>query len=436
MNNFNNNKPNNIVINNTNLNLTGENCNLSNQIYNNKQFAQSRFSKFFQESNQNQIKNNKMNLNFNVNVYTGFNNINNYVNYFNNSNQNIINDTQINDKNNNNNSINIINSQDTTLTKILCTRDGLHKMKSFFDSNTHATDFITNIILLLNKENGLHIVFSNMYGNYFIQDIIPKMNSEQIILLLNSIFPHFVEIAENYSGTHCLQELMNQVSDPKMETIVLNAIKGKEIEMAYDGNATHVLQKILLVIIDTKRVDLNNIMIENIKDFSLHQNTIFVLKKFIATTTILENKKKICDIFSKYCIKISQNPFGNYAIQYLFEIWPLKDFEQVNKEIISKANILSCQRFSSNVVETALESFDEKHRNKLINRLCFDKNILYFIKNKYARFIITKCIKYMKDDKKKELENQLIHELKNANPKEYLKINKFIANLKLKKDDM
>ena len=416
--------------------MTAENFDLSNQNCENPPFAQSRFSKFFQESNNNQTKNNKMNLNFNVNVYTGFNNINNYVNYFNNQNPNIVNDNQIKENINNNTPINFNNSKDTTLTKILCTRDGLHKMKSFFDSNSHATDFITNIILLLNKENGLHIVFSNMYGNYFIQDIIPKMNSEQIILLLNSIFPHFVEIAENYSGTHCLQELMNQVSDPKMETIVLNAIKGKEIEMAYDGNATHVLQKILLVIIDTKRVDLNNIMIENIKDFSLHQNTIFVLKKFIATTTILENKKKICDIFSKYCIKISQNPFGNYAIQYLFEIWPLKDFEQVNKEIISKANILSCQRFSSNVVETALESFDEKHRNKLINRLCFDKNILYFIKNKYARFIITKCIKYMKDDKKKELENQLIHELKNANPKEYLKINKFIANLKLKKDDM
>ena len=413
-----------------------ENFDLLNQNCENPPFAQSRFSKFFQESNENQTKNNKMNLNFNVNVFTGFNNINNYVNYFNNEKPNIVNDSQTKESINNNTSINLNNSKDTTLTKILCTRDGLHKMKSFFDSNSRATDFITNIILLLNKENGLHIVFSNMYGNYFIQDIIPKMNSEQIQLLLNSIFPHFVEIAENYSGTHCLQELMNQVSDPKMETIVLNAIKGKEIEMAYDGNATHVLQKILLVIIDTKRVDLNNIMIENIKDFSLNQNTIFVLKKFIATTTILENKKKICDIFSKYCIKISQNPFGNYAIQYLFEIWPLKDFEQVNKEIISKANILSCQRFSSNVVETALEAFDEKRRNKLINRLCFDKNILYFIKNKYARFIINKCVNYLKNEKRQELENQIRRELKNANPKEYVKINKFIDNLKLKKEDM
>ena len=404
---------------------------VNNNFYENNEINnvnESRFSKFFQESanNQKNTDYNKINFNLNVNIYSGVTNFNNNINYIKQNNYNSSNKNNLNSVNFNNQKENV-----STLTSILCTREGLHKMKNFFENNSKAANFITNIILLLNKEDGLKTVFCNVYGNYFIQEIIPKMNNEQIQLILDLIFFNFVEIAGNYSGTHCLQELLNHISDQKMENLILNSIKNKEIEMAYDINATHVLQKILLIIIDTKRIDLNNVIIENAKDFALNKNSVFVLKKFMATTSIIQNKNRISEVFAKYCIKISQSPFGNYVIQYLFEIWPLKDFEEVNNEIIKKANILACQRFSSNIIEKALDCFDEQRRNKLINKLCFDNNAFYLLKNKSGYFIINKAAKYMNDKTKKDLKNRLKNELKNGNSKESLKINKFIENLQL-----
>ena len=94
-----------------------------------------------------------------------------------------------------------------------------------------------------------------------------------------------------------------------MENLILENIKNKEIEMAYDINVTHILQKILLIILDAKRVELNNITIENIKDFALDINSVFVLKKFMATTTIVQNKNKISEIFLKSFRKLCYTIF-------------------------------------------------------------------------------------------------------------------------------
>ena len=360
--------------------------------------------------------NNTINYNFNLNIY---------------NNSCIINTDEI--KNKNSIALNDY-SNETTLTNILCTRYGLIEMNLFLAKNIYANNYITNIILLLNKEHGLNTVFCDIYGNYFIQDLIRKMNKTQIQLILDLIFHDFVSISKNNSGTHCLQELLNHISTVKMKYTILNAIKKKEVEMIYDKNATYVLQKILLIIEDTKRIELNNIITKNILELSLESISIYVLKKFIATTTIIGNKKKVIEIFSEYCIQISQNPFGNYAIQFVLEKWSIKDCGLLIKQITRKANILSCNKYSANIIDKALDFFDEKNRNKLINRLCLNRNVLYLLNNKYGCFLLYKSINYMKIEKIKELETNYEDEFKNINIDDHLKLKKFVLCMKLKKD--
>ena len=360
--------------------------------------------------------NNTINYNFNLNIY---------------NNSCIINTDEI--KNKNSIALNDY-SNETTLTNILCTRYGLIEMNLFLAKNIYANNYITNIILLLNKEHGLNTVFCDIYGNYFIQDLIHKMNRTQIQLILDLVFHDFVSISKNNSGTHCLQELLNHISTVKMKYTILNAIKKKEVEMIYDKNATYVLQKILLIIEDTKRIELNNIIIKNIFQFSMQHNSIYVLKIFIATANIIGNKKKVIEILSEFCIQISQNPFGNYVIQFVIEKWSIKDCGILIKQIIRKANILSCNKYSANVIDKALNYFDEKNRSKLISRLYLNRNILYLLNNKYGCCLLYKSINYMKIEKIKELETAYENEFKNINFENYLKLKKLILCMKFKND--
>jgi hypothetical protein len=99
------------------------------------------------------------------------------------------------------------------------------------------------------------------------------------------------------------------------------------------------------------------------------------------------------------------------------EIWEKEDLQQIKEKIIENIYKLSLHHFSSNVIEKAIEIFDEENKIEIIKKLCFDKNfIIKLIKNKFGKFVLDKAIKYMKFDIKKEFEINL---WKNINNKAY-----------------
>ena len=373
------------------------------------------------------LKNNK-NLLFNnevfandissiYNIYT-----NNYNNYFTNNINNqikLINFAKLsNNINENVNKMKSLNNEKNSLTFVLCSKKGINEMRNLISNNPNDINLIRKIILILNEENGLHTVFKNIYGNYFIQDLFQKMNKDLILLTVELISSEFVNIAKTPSGTHSLQSLLNYISNSEMEISIIKAIKYKEKEMAFNEYATYVLQKIIAIIPDHKRVRLNNIIIENAKELSLNANSVFVLKKFIITNTIEENKKRLMNAIKKHFLIISQNPFGNYVIQYLLEVWTIKDCELIVNEIFNKVIELSSERFSANIVIYALKCFNNNFKKKLISILCFSVNIINLLKNKYSFYVINKTVNYMDKITKTKFKLYLEKKSENISSKE------------------
>ncbi len=62
--------------------------------------------------------------------------------------------------------------------------------------------------------------------------------------------------------------------------------------------------------------------------------------------------------FEKECIEIVQDPFGNYAIQHLIEVYGSSLVRGIIHEVVNNILSLSMQKFSSNVVEKCIESAD------------------------------------------------------------------------------
>ena len=211
-----------------------------------------------------------------------------------------------------------------------------------------------------------------------------------------------------------------------MEISIIKAIKYKEKEMAFDEYATYVLQKIISIIPDNKRIRLNNIIIENAKELSLNANSVFVLKKFIMTNTIEENKKRLINAIKKHFLLISQNPFGNYVIQYLFEVWTIRDCELIVNEIFNKVIELSTDRFSANIVIYALKFFNNTYKKKLISILCFSINIINLLKNKYSFYIINRTVNYMDKNTKIKFKLYLEKKMENTSVKEMKLIKEII----------
>ena len=398
------------------------------------------------------MQNNKINnINFYKNNIIEKNNLNNKI--FSNNNTNINYNYNINhtkNKNNiilNNKNINFsniihqpsfiefsqyIDSLPIPLINYLCTSKGILEIqKKLLKLNN---DYKLYIIISLNKE-GLSKIMKNTYGNYFFQQLIKDSEKDLISLIISYISDTFVSISKDYSGTFSLQALLDEVSSLEDESKILNYIKNHELEMAYDKNATHVLQKLILLFPDIHRIELNKIILDNIKELCIDSNGICLVKNFIKSNTLINDKKRINQELAKNLVFLAVNPFGNYGIQFLIENWDKDSLIDIKNKVVENVLKLSLEQFSSNVVEKSIELFDEEYREKIIRKLCFEGNISTLLKSKFGRFVLYKAINYMRNDLRKDMEINLINNLNNNvyNNKDKNKIKKLLMKLQSQK---
>ena len=270
----------------------------------------------------------------------------------------------------------------------------------------------------------------NKFGNYFIQELIKNANYEQVKFILNLISSNFVDISESISGTYAIQKLLEKIDTIELRFVVLQSIENRELEMAFNSNATYVLQKIIEKIPDIERIHLNEIILNNIIFLSVNPDCVFIVEKFIETITINENKIRIKNIIFMHCLQLSNNPYGNYLIQFILKVWKNEDIKNITNIIIENANYLVQQRYSSNVIEKCIEIFGYEKRNRLIKNMCLKGDILQLIKNQYGHYVLNKTIIFIEDDVKIEIEKILNNKMPEMNKKEKSKSKMFISLLK------
>ena len=144
----------------------------------------------------------------------------------------------------------------------ICTQKGAKEIqKNLSKFHSECKTFLINVL-----SSYLPIIMTNIYGNYFVQEFIKTCNDSQIIRILNYISPNFVEIAQDYSGTHVLQAILDKVQNNIVEEqLILKSIIGQEVSMAFNSNATPVLQKIITTVPEERRQNLNEILFQNLK---------------------------------------------------------------------------------------------------------------------------------------------------------------------------
>ena len=371
------------------------------------------------------------------------NNDNINQNILNDSNSNYNNTTFTNDNNNSKNSndmkiamdknyikdfIRFVNNISMPLVEFLCTPKGTLEIQKKIETGQNQCKIL--IIKLLKKE-GLSIIMKNIYGNYFFQQLIKGTQGIIISKIISYISDEFVNISKDPSGTFSIQALLNEVSSIKEEQQILICIQNHEIEMAFNKNATYVIQKIILLFPDIHRVYLNEIILNNFKDLCLDSNGICLIKNFIKTNTLINNKKRIIEEIVKNFVVLANSPFGNYGIQYIMDNWNQNELNDFIKKIMENIYKLSIQQFSSNVVEKAIEKIDDESREKMIRKLCFESNFIILLKNKFGRFVLQKAINHMSPELKNEFENNLVDKI-NSNiysHKDKNKVKKFVMKI-------
>ena len=275
--------------------------------------------------------------------------------------------------------------------------------------------FPSHIRTILIKKISPYIdkLMSNTYGNYFCQKLYNISDLQQRIEILNSIKDSFLDISKNNSGAHAIQFIIGSVQDSKEKKIILDCIKFHEIELSFDQEGTHVIQKIISSFEEKEREELNNTLCDKNNLSSLCQDSkgICVIKKLILGTKDLNNKNKIVEGVLNNCVEIALSPFGNYIIQIIFEEFDIDICLKLIETCIENAFILSCQKYSSNIIVKIIELYlkqekiEEKYNfEKKLKDIFFDENnIADLYNNKYGRLLFNKLIKFITPEEKEFL---------------------------------
>lgn len=293
-----------------------------------------------------------------------------------------------------------------SLEKFLCTKKGVKDMIKLIEK--YPSECVTITIDMLNTN--LITIMKDCSGNYFCQKLIQHSNPTQIYKIIDYIKESFVSIAEDYQGTHVLQALIQKITNEKEEMLILNSIKGKEIEMAFHGNASHVLQKIMAKINEPKRIRINEIVLSNFNRLSIDSSGVCILKIFIYYSITPYIRDKIINIIENNCIKMSNDPFGNYIIQDAFNKWGLISCKYIVSKLIKNICSLSVKRFSSNVAEKLIEIIDEYNLQVIFKELFRDNKFPKVIRNKYGRYVIQKSVERMTFEQKSQIYNLIVND--------------------------
>lgn len=368
----------------------------------------------------------------NINILNNFRNVNdiniNCINIIKNKTNQINSYNQPNKKITLEEFVKFINGISMPVIDFVCNSKGALELQKILEKA--GFDVKLYFITLLKRE-GLTVIMKNIHGNYFFQKLIKDSSEKIISSIVLYIIEDFIDISKDDSGTFSIQALLNEISSVNDINKILQKIKGHEIEMIYNKNATYVVQKIVLKFPDFLRKDLNEIILQNFSKLCLDVNGICLVKNFIRTNTIENDKQLMNIIVTNNFVLLAQSPFGNYAIQFLLEKLNSNELNELFGVLNENIYKLSVQQFSSNVVEKALEKMDEITREKILDKLFFQGKFIILLKNKFGKFVISKAVSYMPQELKTKFEFELVNNINKGiyNHKDKNRIKKFLAKM-------
>ena len=300
-------------------------------------------------------------------------------------------------------------------------------------------------------KNNLFDIMADQYGNYVIQKFVDNCDKKLISKMLKKLSQNvnsktLYEISINNYGTRPLQKMLENLSSYMTQqdiNIILNLAKGNVQNLIKDINGNRVIQSIIQNIKNKEVLTpIYKEMSENITEIIKTKSGCCVFAK-VLYNIIEEDLNNIVDIIITNFNQFINDEFGNISLKRIIKL----NNENYNTKIFNciKDNIiqLSCQKFSSNVIEACIDnttSLKKKTIEKLIEN---ENNIHDLILDQFGNYIVQNAlqnaeqkefdiiIEHIKENEKKLKQTQygkIIIEKLMKNYKQYLVENKINKN--------
>ncbi|XP_008812064.2 uncharacterized protein LOC103723048 [Phoenix dactylifera] len=213
-----------------------------------------------------------------------------------------------------------------------------------------------NILYAITRDGDELIRIScNMHGTRAVQKVIETLQTkEQLSMIVASLKPGIVRLMKDINGSHVAECFLHHLS-PEYNEFIFDAATAHCVELAKDRQGCCVLQKCLS-----------------------HCNG--------------EQKHRLMYAISSSSFILSQDPYGNYVVQYILDEKVPWVTDLILDQLAGKYSCLSMQKYSSNVVEKCLKVAGEEQHAKIIHELMNNPLLLQTLQDPYGNYVIQSAL--------------------------------------------
>ncbi|KAG7594001.1 Pumilio RNA-binding repeat [Arabidopsis thaliana x Arabidopsis arenosa] len=242
-----------------------------------------------------------------------------------------------------------------------------------------------------------HVVELSMdpFGNYIVQKLLEVSDEEQrtlIVSVLTSKPRELIQICLNTYGTRVVQKMIETVKTKQQIALVKYGLKPGFLALVKDLNGNHVIQSCLQTLGPNDNKFVLEAATKYCAEIAIHRHGCCVLQCCLSNSDGLQRERLVTEI-SRNALHLSQDPFGNYVVQYLIE-------QQVSAaKLLVRFRMhyaeLATQKFSSHVIEKCLRKYPES-RAEIVRELICVPNFEYLLQDPYANYVIQTALSVTK----------------------------------------
>ncbi len=229
------------------------------------------------------------------------------------------------------------------------------------------------------------------FGNYLMQKLIGCCPPEKLEAMLISAGPALCAIALDQHGTRALQKLIEKISTRKQHFMLERYLSPYIVALIGDLNGNHVIQKCIQRFRDCDLQFIVDQISANIVSVATHKHGCCVLQKLLNKCSMRQIEQLGAQIV-RHSLALMEDQYANYVVQYLSSM----EIDNLNAQLLATVAPcvcqLSCQKFSSNVVEKCLRIRSYRISSQFVTQLL--EEILHpdvlpvLIKDQYGNYVV------------------------------------------------
>ena len=242
----------------------------------------------------------------------------------------------------------------------------------------------------------ISLLMVDPFGNYLFQKLVENLPCAYRLQILQDVVgtnPNALfQASLNLHGTRSVQKLVEVCSDdPDQSRILVTALSAHITKLSLDTNGNHVIQRFLRHMPGERSQFVHDTVLRDILIITRHRHGCCVFQRCIDAATD-EQRKPLMDVIVHNAEKFIQDPFGNYVVQYVLERANADDVRMIASKLLGRLASLSMQKFSSNVVEKALQIAPGEVQQDMISELIDKKTLRSLLRDQFGNYVMQRAL--------------------------------------------